>query len=73
MRVFYRIVLETDGPYMPLRKGGVSHPGDAHQIAQCVARLRGIDCLTVLEQTRDNVRAVYDNLDFGTYTLLFLS
>ena len=72
MRVSYRVLLETDGPYMPLKKGGISHPGDAIHIAQCVARLKGIDCLTVLEQTRRNVSAVYENMDFGTYTLLRL-
>ena len=69
MRVFLRILLETDGPYMPLERGGISHPGHVIDIAQCIAHLRGIELPTIMEATRENISQVYDNVDFGTITL----
>ena len=74
MKVFLRILLETDGPYMAVEKGGISLPGDAIYIALRVAQLKGMDWLTVVKATRENIKAVYDNTeDFGTCRLLILS
>ena len=54
MKVFLRILLETDGPYMAVEKGGISLPGDAIYIALRVAQLKGMDWLTVVKATREN-------------------
>ena len=66
MRVFLRILLETDGPYMPPERGGISHPGHVINIAQCIADLKGMELLNIMEATRENIKAVYDCTDaFG--------
>ena len=73
MNSLHRILLETDAPYFPMAQSAsvvanefsnmkpFSQPGDTHHIAQCVARLRGMDLETIIKATRVNIKQVYDN------------
>ena len=74
MNSLHRILLETDAPYFPMAQSAsveanefsnmkpFSQPGDTHHIAQCVARLRGMDLETLIKATRVNISQVYDNI-----------
>ena len=71
----YRILLETDAPYFPISQSHnvessdfphiqpFSHPGHAIYIALRVAQLRGMDWLTIIKATKENIKQVYDNTE----------
>jgi len=54
-----RVVLETDGPYLPLNGEFVSHPGLIPHIVNKVAELKGRPVKEVYTVTRENARHVY--------------
>lgn len=57
-----RLLLETDGPYMPpepVPRGKVSHPGHIPIIAQQLANLHGVSYSEMLQATRSNTRNIY--------------
>lgn len=57
-----RILLETDGPFMapvPFR-GAVAHPGHIPNIADQIAKLKGVSVDDVLSTTRKNSRSCYN-------------
>lgn len=70
-----RILLETDAPYFPISQSHnvessdfphiqpFSHPGHAIYIALRVAQLRGMDWLTIIKATKENIKQVYDNTE----------
>ena len=74
MNYLHRILLETDAPYFPISHyhnvesndfphiKPFSHPGHVLYIAQCVARLRGMELLTIMKATTENTKQVYDGM-----------
>jgi len=54
-----RMILETDGPYIPPRGTDFNHPGQIPLIARLVASNRGCDPSDVLAAARQNTRLMY--------------
>lgn len=54
-----KILVETDGPYLPLLGHGLSHPGHIGLICETIAELKGIPLAQVAAQVRENARIMY--------------
>lgn len=58
-----RILLETDAPYLPIRRVGFSHPGDLPAVAERIAEVKGLPLPSgvdeVLRAARENTRRMY--------------
>ena len=68
-----RILLESDAPYMAPDGTDISHPGNTIYIAQRIAQLKGMDTLTIIKATRENIKGVYDNTqDFGILSIIHI-
>jgi TatD DNase family protein len=57
-----RILLETDGPYMPpepVARGKACHPGHIPLIAKKLAEIQGVSYEDIMRAARDNTRNIY--------------